>query len=153
MADITKIEKQMKYLTSSENVPVTKVERIDNNDYIWKVVFDGPEESPYEDGIFTLKFIFQKDFPKKGPEARFITPMFHPNIDPDNDQHVCINLLNFWDENRTIEDVILGIFDILINPTTINAYGNEATELLRKSYDEYYDKVEEYTYKYAKKEY
>ena len=153
MADITIIKEQMEYLTKSENVPVNKVERIDNNDLLWKVIFDGPEESPYEDGIFTLKFIFPNDFPKSGPEARFITPMFHPNIDPKKDQHVCINLLNNWDENRTIEDVILGIFDILINPTTINAYPNEATALLAKHYDEYYDKVEEYTYKYAKKEY
>jgi ubiquitin-protein ligase len=153
MADIRKIKEQMEYLTKSENVPVNKVERIDNNDLLWKVIFDGPEESPYEDGIFTLKFIFKPGFPKTGPEARFITPMFHPNIDPKNDQHVCINLLNQWDENRTIEDVILGIFDILINPTTINSYPNEATKLLAKSYDEYYDKVEEYTYKYAKKEY
>lgn len=153
MADITRIKEQMEYLTKSENVPVNKVERIDNNDLLWKVIFDGPEESPYEDGIFTLKFIFPKDFPKSGPEARFITPMFHPNINPKEDQHVCINLLNEWDENRTIEDVILGIFDILINPTTINAYTNDATKLLAKNYDEYYDKVEEYTYKYAKKEY
>ena len=132
MADITIIKEQMEYLTKSENVPVNKVERIDNNDLLWKVIFDGPEESPYEDGIFTLKFIFPNDFPKSGPEARFITPMFHPNIDPKKDQHVCINLLNNWDENRTIEDVILGIFDILINPTTKNAYTNEATKLSAK---------------------
>ena len=153
MADIIRIKKEMSDLIWSDNVPVNKVERIDNNDLIWKVVFEGPEESPYEDGIFTLKFIFPETYPKSGPEARFITPMFHPNIDPDNDQHVCINLLNSWDENRTIEDVILGIFDILLNPLTKGAYGNEATSLLGKDSDEYYDKVEEYTYKYAKKEY
>lgn len=152
--DIDRIEKEMKYLEKSENVPVNKVECIDENKkLIWKVIFEGPEESPYEDGIFTLKFIFPEDYPKKGPEARFITKMFHPNINTEMDQHVCINLLNKWNEERTIEDVILGIFDILLNPTIINAYKNDATELLRKDYDEYYDKVEEYTYKYAKKEY
>lgn len=153
MADINRIKNEMNYLKVSENVPVKKAERIDNNDLIWKVVFDGPEASPYEGGIFTLKFIFPKNYPEGGPEARFMTPMFHPNIDPTKDQHVCINLLNSWDRNRTIEDVILGIFDILLNPTTINAYSNEATVLLGKDYDDYYDKVEEYTYKYAKKEY
>lgn len=154
-ADINRIEREMDDLKKSELVPVTKTERIDNNNLLWKVIFEGPHESPYEDGIFTLKFIFPEDYPTHGPEARFITPMFHPNIDNSSDNHVCINLLDSdkWDVNRTLEDIILGIFDILLNPTTKNPYGNEATQLLRKDYDEYYDKVEEYTYKYANKEY
>ena len=62
-------------------------------------------------------------------------------------------LLNYWDKNRTLEDVILGIFDILLNPLVKVAYSNKAIKILAKDYDEYYDKVEEYTYKYAKKEY
>ena len=62
-------------------------------------------------------------------------------------------LLNYWDKNRALEDVILGIFDILLNPLVKGAYDNDARKLLDKDYDEYYDKVEEYTYKYAKKEY
>ncbi len=151
--DIERIKREMNNLKNSELVPVTKVERIDNNDLIWKVVFEGPDESPYEDGIFTLKFIFQNDYPISGPEARFMTPMFHPNVDATSDNHVCINLLNKWDPKRTLEDVLLGIFDILLNPLVKGAYHNEARDTLSRDYDEYYDKVEEYTYKYAKKEY
>ena len=153
MADKSRIRKEMNDLRCSERVPVTKVERIDDEELIWKVVFEGPEESPYEDGIFTLKFIFPSDYPTHGPEARFMTPMFHPNIDPEQDQHVCINLLNYWDINRTLEDVLLGIFEILLNPSTKGAYSNDARALLGEDYDKYYDKVEEYTYQYAKKEY
>ena len=152
-ADIQRIEKEMNDLKTSELVAVTKAERIDNNDLLWKVVFEGPDESPYEDGIFTLKFIFPEDYPTHGPEARFMTPMFHPNVNAKKDNHVCINLLNEWDKDRTLEDVILGIYDILLNPLVKGAYPNDARELLAKDYDEYYDKVEEYTYKYAKKEY
>ena len=152
MADVTRIINEMNFLLTSQNVPVTKVQRINNDDLIWKVVFEGPEECAYEGGIFTVKFIFPKEYPVKGPEARFMTKMFHPNVDPSNDQHICINLLNQWDPNRTIEDVILGIFDLMLNPVTAGAYGNEATKLLRQDSDKYYDKVEEYTIQYAKKE-
>ena len=115
-ANIQRIEKEMNDLKTSEHVAVTKAERIENNDLLWKVVFEGPDESPYEDGIFTLKFIFPEDYPTHGPEARFMTPMFHPNVNAKKDNHVCINLLNKWDEGRTLEDVILGIYDILLNP-------------------------------------
>jgi ubiquitin-conjugating enzyme E2 I len=150
MADISRIEREMNYLTTSENVPVTKVERIDGKNLEWKVIFEGPEASAYEDGIFTLKFVFPQNYPTGGPEALFITPMFHPNVRV-GDQHVCINLLNSWDPQRTIEDVILGIIDIMINPSTIGAYGNPASTLLGQDPDAYYDKVEEYTYQHAKK--
>ena len=149
MADISRIEREMYYLTTSENVPVTKVERIDGNNLIWKVIFEGPEASPYEDGIFTLKLVFPTNYPTNGPEALFITKMFHPNVTESN-QHVCINLLNQWDQNRTMEDVILGIIDIMINPSYIGAYSNQASTLLKNDPDAYYDKVEEYTYNYAR---
>ncbi len=151
MADISRIEKEMNYLTKSENVPVNKVDKIGNNNLIWKVVFDGPEATAYEDGIFTLKFVFPNNYPTGGPEALFMTKMFHPNV-RESDQHVCINLLNEWTPSRTIEDVILGIIEIMINPTTVGAYDNEASRLLGSDPDAYYDKVEEYSYNYAKNE-
>ena len=151
MADIDRIKNEMNHLLTSELVPVIKAERMENNDLLWKVVFKGLEETAYEDGIFTLEFIFPSNYPKQGPEAKFITKMFHPNVRT-SDQHVCINLLNSWDNNRTIEDVLLGIFDIMMNPVTNGAYDNEARDLLGKDPDKYYDKVEEYTYQYAQKE-
>ena len=153
MSENSEIEKQMNNLKNSKLIAVNKVEKIDNNPITWKIIFDGPDNSPYEDGIFALKFIFKGVFPENGPEARFITPMFHPNVDPKEDQHVCINILNNWKKERSIEFVVLGIFDILLDPQANGAYSNEARKLLEKNYDEYYDKVEEYTYKYAKKEY
>lgn len=137
MADISRIKKEMNDLLNSELVPVNKVERIYNDNLIWKVIFEGPDESPYEDGIFILKFIFPIDYPTHGPEARFITPLFHPNVNRGDDQHVCINLLNGWDSNRTLEDVVLGIYDILLNPTSKVGYSNEASSLIKDDYDSY----------------
>lgn len=151
MADISRIEKEMNSLTKSENIPVNKVERINGNDLIWKVVFDGPIATAYEYGIFTLKFIFPLNYPIKGPEARFMTKIIHPNV-TNEDQHICINLLNNWSPDRTIEDVMIGIFDIMINPSPEDGYNNEGTKLLKSDPDAFYDKTEEYTELYAKNE-
>jgi len=138
----------MNKLKNIKFISIRKTERIGNNDLIWKLVFDGPEETAYEDGIFTLKFKFPNNYPTNGPEALFITKMLHPNARED-DQHVCINLLNSWVSNRTIEDVLLGIFDIMNNTSMAGAYGNEASKLLGEDNDKYYNKEEEYTYNYA----
>ena len=151
MADISRIEKEMKYIVSSEKIPVTKAERINGNNLIWKVVFEGPEATPYEYGTFTIKFIFPENYPKNGPKAFFITKIIHPNVGSPI-QHICINLLNEWVPNRTIEDIILGILYIMINPTPEDGYDNEATKLLKSDPDAFYDKAEEYTELYAKKE-
>lgn len=40
----------------------------------------------------------------------------------------------------------------MINPTTVGEYGKESSKLLGSDSDAYYDKVEEYTYNYAKNE-
>lgn len=153
MAD--RIAKEIYSLENSEKVPVKRVEKIDN--YNWKIIFEGPETTPFEDGIFTLKLVFPMNYPTNGPKAYFLTPnMFHPNITEDNTQYVCINILDDdkWIETRTAEDIMLGIIYLMMFPTHINGYHNSAYNLLKdKKLDEYYDKVEELTYKYANKAY
>jgi hypothetical protein len=46
----------------------------------WKVVMQGPPDSPYAKGTFLLYIEIGEDFPRRPPNARFITPVLHPNI-------------------------------------------------------------------------
>jgi ubiquitin-protein ligase len=128
---------------------LVKCEYVNNNKKHWLIVFEGSKRSPYENGYFILEFLFNGTFPGSGPEAKFITKMFHPNV-ADNG-HVCINLLNSWNPKVSIEHVLYGILDILDNPVPAGGYSNKARELLEKNPEEFYKKVEEYTYLYAMK--
>lgn len=142
------LDKEFNKIKNSENVPIVKCEYINNNKRHWKIVFKGSQSSPYEDGLFTLEFLFKSEFPKKGPEAKFITKMFHPNVRDDG--HICINILNNWDGNLSIENVLYGIIELMDNPNPSGGYSNDATKLIKKDIDEFYKKVAEYTYAYAK---
>lgn len=143
------LDKQFAKLKESKIIPIAKLSYINNNKSEWLIVFLGTECTPYENGYFKLKLVFKDVFPKHGPEALFITQMFHPNIASNG--HVCMDLLNYWNEKTNIEDIMFGIINLLDNPVAQGGYDNEAKKQLEKDYDKYIETVEDYTVKYAMK--
>ena len=79
----------------------------DNNIFVWRCTLMGPQDSPYKGGLFYLKVIFPTDYPQSKPEVRFVTPIYHVNVNPvqkygeeiDPLGHVCISTLNNWKPN------------------------------------------------------
>lgn len=51
----------------------------------------GPEDSPYEEGRFELEMSLPEHYPFEPPKVRFVTPIYHPNID--NTGIICLDLL------------------------------------------------------------
>ena len=55
----------------------------ENNMLLWKAEIVGPQDTPYENGLFNLIIEFSSDYPCAPPsESRvvFISKMFHPNV-------------------------------------------------------------------------
>lgn len=52
----------------------------ETNMAFWKIVMEGPPESPYESGTFLLYLDIPGNFPAFPPKGRFSTPILHPNI-------------------------------------------------------------------------
>lgn len=46
-----------------------------------EAVIPGPKGSPYEDGLFKLSIQFGDQYPFRPPTFKFLTPVYHPNID------------------------------------------------------------------------
>ena len=44
-------------------------------------VIQGPTGSPYAGGSFKLEILVPDRYPFEPPKIRFITPIYHPNID------------------------------------------------------------------------
>ena len=49
----------------------------------WLILMQGPKETPYENGLFKLKFTFPENYPFKAPDVKFGTTVYHPNIKRD----------------------------------------------------------------------
>lgn len=57
----------------------------------WTATIAGPADSPYEGGAFKLSIHFTDDYPFKPMKVRFLTQVWHPNVDPGGIP--CINIL------------------------------------------------------------
>jgi ubiquitin-protein ligase len=53
--------------------------------------FLGPEGSPFEGGNFQLELFLPEDYPMSAPKVRFITKIYHPNIDKLG--RICLDIL------------------------------------------------------------
>lgn len=48
----------------------------------WRITLIGPNDTSYKNGLFIIEIAFPKEYPKKAPEAYFITPIYHVNVNP-----------------------------------------------------------------------
>ncbi|CAF5067741.1 unnamed protein product, partial [Rotaria magnacalcarata] len=58
---------------------------VDNDMRVWNALIDGPSDTCYEDGLFTLRMEFTDTYPLTPPNVRFTCKMFHPNDEKTND--------------------------------------------------------------------
>ena len=69
--------------------------------FTWKATIMGPEESPYQGGIFFLNIHFPPDYPFKPPRLQFTTKLYHPNINSNGG--ICLDILkDQWYEGKEI---------------------------------------------------
>lgn len=80
----------------------------------WKVVMQGPPDSPYANGTFLLYVELGADFPRRPPSARFITPILHPNITKHG--RVCHPIFDReWSPNTRVFTVLQQLYGILMS--------------------------------------
>mmetsp|Transcript_33031 Transcript_33031/g.51653 ORF Transcript_33031/g.51653 Transcript_33031/m.51653 type:complete len:149 (-) Transcript_33031:47-493(-) len=81
----------------------------------WKATIIGPEDSPYQGGVFSLNIHFPADYPFKPPKMVFTTKIYHPNISSSGG--ICLDILkDQWSPALTISKVLLSICSLLTDP-------------------------------------
>ncbi|KAK6523109.1 hypothetical protein TWF694_006007 [Orbilia ellipsospora] len=92
----------------------------DENIGFWKIIMQGPSQSAYSIGAFSLYLDMDESYPLFAPKARFITPMLHPNINKHG--KICHSIFDRnWTTNTTNVQVLQSIFTLLSVPETTDA--------------------------------
>ena len=141
MSAIIRIKKELLDY-NADLLPNITAGPINNNDLLkWRATIIGPEDSPYEGGIFHLNFTYPLDYPFKPPKCIFTTKIYHPNIDSFGNISLDI-FKDQWPPNLTFEKFLLSISSLLSDPNPEDPINYEAASLYKTNNYEYYKKQE-----------
>jgi ubiquitin-conjugating enzyme E2 N len=110
-----------------EPVPGISAVPSETNARLFSVVMIGPGESPYAGGRFKLELFLPEDYPMAPPKVRFLTRIYHPNIDRLG--RICLDILkDKWSPALQIRTVLLSIQALLSAPNPDDPLNNEAAD-------------------------
>lgn len=111
----------------AEPVPgISAVPHEDNLRY-FDVSIHGPSQSPYEGGIFKLELFLPEDYPMTPPKIRFLTKIYHPNIDKLG--RICLDVLKSnWSPALQIRTILLSIQALLGAPNPDDPLANDVAQ-------------------------
>lgn len=72
--------------------------------YAIKGLYVQPSGEIHERGSHVMEIHLSLDYPRRAPQCRMLTPVFHPNFD---DASVCIG--DFWAASEGLDDLIIRI--------------------------------------------
>uniref|UniRef100_A0A0B6YVR0 UBC core domain-containing protein n=1 Tax=Arion vulgaris TaxID=1028688 RepID=A0A0B6YVR0_9EUPU len=85
-----RIIKETQRLMGEPVAGITAIPDEQNGRY-FHVVVAGPSQSPYEGGLFKLELFLPEEYPMSAPKVRFMTKIYHPNIDKLG--RICLDIL------------------------------------------------------------
>ena len=104
----------------------------------WKVVMQGPDDSPYSEGVFLLYVHADEGYPTFAPKARFVTKIMHPNINAHG--RICHSILTRdWTSDTSMTTLLDSIYGLLLQPehsdpvNTITTLGFHHVSLLGRT--------------------
>ena len=121
---------------------------IDNDLFEWEATLIGPQDSPYENGLFDLNIQFPEDYPFRPPKIIFRTKIYHPNINSKGS--ICLDILkDKWSPALTISKVLLSICSLLSDPNPLDPLRPELAQLYLNNRVQYDINVRKHTLLYS----
>ncbi|KAJ3295305.1 Ubiquitin-conjugating enzyme 13 [Rhizoclosmatium sp. JEL0117] len=155
MALPKRIIKETERLLAEPAPGISATPHEDNLRY-FDVVISGPSSSPFEGaelasesgGNFKLELFLPEEYPMAPPKVRFLTKIYHPNIDKLG--RICLDILkDKWSPALQIRTVLLSIQALLSAPNPDDPLANDVAQHWKDNETAAVATAKEWTGKYA----
>ncbi|XP_071356781.1 uncharacterized protein [Trachinotus anak] len=110
----------------------------------WKILMEGPPDTPYEKGVFELFCQFGPDYPVKPPTVRFVTHIYHCNINSVG--RICHNIFDRnYNAQITMRDILDAVYGLLIVPEPQDPLDSILAEEFLTSHEKYEQEAKKHT--------
>ncbi|KAL7414308.1 putative ubiquitin-conjugating enzyme E2 [Mrakia frigida] len=142
-----RIIKETQRLLSDPAPGITASPHEENLRY-FDVMITGPEGSPFAGGHFKLELFLPEEYPMSPPKVRFLTKIYHPNIDKLG--RICLDILkDKWSPALQIRTVLLSVQALLSAPNPDDPLANDVAEHYKTDEKGAHDVSREWTAKFA----
>jgi len=112
----------------------------EDNLFVWNATVFGPDETPWEGGIFSLRIIFSDNYPEKPPRVRFTSEVYHPNVYSDGT--LCMDIIqDQWSPCHNICTILTSIQSLLCDPNPASPANPEAAQQYQNDRQSYNKRV------------
>ena len=112
----------------------------------------GPPATPYSGGTFYVDLVFPAEYPARGPEVRFLTRVFHPQVGAGGETWLALTDAQHWRSTYGIADVATALLALLAAPTAAGACANaDAARMLDADDETFAAEAARWTAQYARR--
>ena len=142
-----RIVKELQKIIDSP-VPGISVGPTEDNVRYLMISLQGPNDSPYEGGLFKLEMFLPDEYPMEPPKVRFLTKIYHPNIDKIG--RICLDILKTkWTPALQINTVLISIQALLSCPNPDDPLDPQIAKAWKSNESEAIKEAKNWTKKYA----
>ena len=137
-------------LNNLSNEPLENISAGPETDDIfnWSATIIGPDETPYENGVFFLNIQFPHNYPFKPPRIKFTTKIYHCNINENGS--ICLDILkDKWSPALTISKILLSISSLLTDCNPSDPLVPEIAQLYNNNKSKHDENARLWVQKYA----
>ncbi|KAK0522501.1 Ubiquitin-conjugating enzyme E2 1 [Tilletia horrida] len=112
---LRRINKEIRDIETDKNCSID-IAPVGENPFHLVGTFPGPENSPYEGGVFDVDIVVPEGYPFKPVVMKFITRVYHPNISSASGA-ICLDILkDQWSPVLTLKSTLLSLRSLLCSP-------------------------------------
>ncbi|KIK69992.1 hypothetical protein GYMLUDRAFT_34400 [Collybiopsis luxurians FD-317 M1] len=114
-ARLRRVNKEIADCKNDKTSNIT-LELVDNSPFHLRGSFPGPEDTPYQGGVFQVDIVIPDAYPFQPVKMKFITKVYHPNVSSASGA-ICLDILkDAWSPVLTLKSTLISLQSLLCSP-------------------------------------